>query len=82
MINRVKNRLTKNQADYILTICRRPSGWQPESIDDVPPDAEVLTMAYVASYEEARDDVVRCNQYALREALDRWAVIVHPGAEI
>ena len=82
MMNRVKNRLTQNQADYILAICRRPSGWQPKSIEDAPADPVVLEIAYVASFEEAHDDMLRCNQYSLRQSLDRWAVIIHPGSQI
>lgn len=82
MANRAKNRLEQAHADYVFIIVRRPAGWQPRAVDDVPPESKILQREYVASYEEAHDDLVRCNQYALGQELDEWAVILHPSCTI
>ena len=39
-------------------------------------------MDYVASDEEAHDDLVRCNQLAMTHNLNKWAVIQSPGTQI
>ena len=82
MMNRAKNRLSHPHADYLLTIVRPPRNWQPASNDDVPADSEILSQEPVASFQEAFDDLIRCNELAVRRNLDTWAVIVHPGSNI
>ena len=77
-----KNRLSGPQADYIFSIVQKPAGWKPQSLRDVPPKTEILAQDPVASFEEAAEDQIRCNQLALREKLNRWAVIFHPGSDI
>ena len=79
---RIKNRISGTQADYLFMIVRRPPGWQPESPIDIPPRGEVLSVDYVASFEEARDDLIRCNQLALMKNLDKWAVVQSGGGEL
>lgn len=41
---------------------------------------ELYEKTPVASYAEAYDDLVRCNRLAIRQNLDRWAVILSPSA--
>lgn len=82
MANQVKNRLTSCHADFVLAIVRRPTGWTPEFVNDVPPGDEVLRTDYVASYDEAFDDLVRVNLHALDKDLPQWAVIHHTGSDI
>ena len=81
-MHRAKNRLSHPHADYLLTMVRRPRNWQPTRIDDVPADSEILSQEPVASFQEAYDDLIRCNGLAVRRNLDTWAVIVHPGSDI
>lgn len=76
------NRILRPQPDYILAVVRKPAGWQPRRIDDVPPGGEVMSSAYVASYEEALGDVKRCNEFALSRNLNEWAVILCTAADL
>jgi hypothetical protein len=79
------NRLFQQQPDYILVIIRKPADWTPSHFDDRPPTgrkAEILEADFVASYEEAHEDAIRCNQYAMRLGLDRWAMVISPSADI
>jgi hypothetical protein len=82
MLNRITNQMIQPHADYILAIVRRPPGWHPESLDSVPLNGDVLVEHLVASFAEAKEDMVRCNQIALRCNIDKWAVVKHPGSDI
>ena len=75
----LKNRIVHSQADYIFLIIRKPNGWQPSRVDQVPPGGEVLAEHYVASYAEAQDDLLRCNKLAMDRDLDQWGVILAPS---
>jgi hypothetical protein len=81
-MKKAKNRLSGTQADYIFAIVRRPAGWKPKSLRDVPPKSEIFSQEPVASFEEACEDLIRCNQLAMRHRLKKWAVILHPGSDI
>jgi hypothetical protein len=75
------NRLAHSQPDYLLLIVRQPEGWRPRRHDDVPPISHVLSVSQVASYEEAQDDLLRCNQLASRHHLKQWAIIHAPNSD-
>lgn len=76
------NRLGRQQPDYLFAIVRRPPGWVPAHYADTPPVSQVIAISQVASFEEAHDDLLRCNTLSLTRGLDRWAVIHTPdGAE-
>ena len=63
------------QPDYIFSIVRVPSNWKPRAVYDVPPTAELIAQDPVASFEEAHDDLIRCNSLALVGGWPEWAVI-------
>ena len=63
------------QPDYVLAIVERPPGWEPATVTDIPGSAKVLESHLVASFGEAVDDLIRCNQISLSKSLDTWAVI-------
>lgn len=63
------------QQDFILTLFRLPDSWRPYAIYDVPPSGEILSRTRVASFEEAHDDLLRCNRLALKGKSRVWAVI-------
>ena len=71
----LQNRIVNSQADYLFLIVRKPEGWEPSRIEEVPRGGKVLSQQFVASYAEAYDDLVRCNKLALDRGLDKWAVI-------
>ena len=71
----IRNRLTQLQPDYLLTIVARPRDWRPTHLADAPIGAEQLSTTPVASFEEAHDDLVRCNRLAIKHQLNQWAVI-------
>ena len=77
-----KNRITQGQPDYIFLIVKRPKGWRPRNYFDVPSNAEVVSKTYVASYEEAHDDLKRCNRLSLHNSLDTWAVVQAVEAQL
>ena len=79
---KTKHRIALLQADYLFMIVRRPTGWEPSKPDDTPPEGAVLSVDYVASYDEAREDMLRCNQLAMRQGLDKWAVVQSPGGDL
>ena len=79
---KTNDRIAMLQADYLFMIVRRPTGWEPSKPDDVPSGGEVLSVDYVASYAEAQEDMVRCNQLALRQGLDKWAVVQSGGGSL
>ena len=76
-----ENRLTNSQPDFVLTIVRKPEGWLPRNYFDKPPFGRVVSKSLVASYDEAHDDLVRCNRLSLYKSLDTWAVIQTADAE-
>ena len=82
MFNRINGRISQSQADYILAIVRRPPGWYPDSIESAPQGSEILEEHLVASFAEAEEDLVRCNQIALRCNINKWAVLMHPASDI
>ena len=69
------NRIAVPQADYLFMIVRHPPDWKPSAPDDVPPAGKVLSVDHVASYAEAQEDMIRCNRLALRQKLEKWAVV-------
>ena len=71
----IRNRLTQTKPDYFLLIVRRPRNWRPTHLADAPIGTESLSTEPVASFEEAHDDLVRCNRLAIKHRLDQWAVI-------
>ena len=70
-----ENRLTLSQPDFVLTIVRKPDGWRARNYFDKPPYGRVISKSLVASYDEAHEDLVRCNRLSLHRLLDTWAVI-------
>lgn len=76
------NRIFRNQPDFLLVIVRRPRGWRPSSLEDVPDGAAAVSRTPVASYGEARDDLLRCNRLAMQTNSRLWAVIECPGADL
>jgi hypothetical protein len=82
MTNRFSSPMIQPQADYLLTIVRRPPGWLPESVDSVPHHGDVLDEHLVASFAEAKEDMLRCNEIALRCNIDKWAIVRHAGSDI
>lgn len=76
-----KNRLKSSGPDFVFTIIRKPENWRPRNYFDKPPHGRVVSKTLVASYEEAHDDLVRCNRLSLYESLDTWAVIQSANAE-
>jgi len=76
------NRLAKARTDCLLLIVRKPDHWKPTGDDDEPPVSHVLSVTQVASYEEAREDLIRCNQLSLRHNLNEWAVVHTPSRDL
>lgn len=76
------NRLAQAQPDYLLLIVHKPEGWNPATPGDVPQQCQVVSVAQVASYEEAYDDLVRCNELSMRHSLQQWAVIHSAGTDL
>lgn len=72
------NRVLAEQPDYLLTIVKMPRGWTPNHLEDVPSGGKVLSIAVVASFAEAHDDLIRCNMIALQKNLRQWAIIQCP----
>ncbi len=68
------------QPDFIFSIVRAPKNWRPEHIFDVPPSGKVLSRMPVASFDEAHEDLIRCNRIAIRQELREWAMIETAGA--
>ena len=68
------------QPDFIFSIVRVPRSWKPEAVYDVPPSGKIISQMPVASFDEAHDDLVRCNGIALRRGLREWAMIETAGA--
>ncbi len=76
------NRLRMQQPDYLLIIVRRPNGFRPRNHFEEPSPGrlEVVEITKVASYEEAYEDLVRCNRLSLHRSLDTWALIQKASA--
>jgi len=75
------NRLSSSQPDFILTVVRRPENFRPRNYFDKPQTGIVVSRSRCASYEEAHDDLVRCNRLSMYQSLDTWAVIETADAE-
>ena len=82
MRKNLTNRLRHTQPDYLLVIVRKPDDWVPSSLNDEPPAGAVRAVFQVASYEEAHDDLLRCNRLATRRGLKEWAVVHSPGTNL
>jgi hypothetical protein len=74
------NRNSSYQSDFIFSIVRAPTGWKRENVFDVPPSGKVVSRMPVASFDEAYDDLIRCNQLAIQNGLREWAMIETAGA--
>ena len=68
------------QPDFLFSIVEVPRNWRPAAVYDVPPSGRVVSQMRVASFEEAHEDLVRCNKIALQKRLRQWAVIQTAGA--
>lgn len=77
-----RNRIANLRPDYIFLIVRKPRGWTPLHCEDIPPAGEIVSKQFVASYEEAHDDLVRCNELAMHRGLDNWAVVQSAGSDL
>jgi len=73
-------RRSNYQPDFIFSIVRVPKNWKPKNVFDVPPNAKVVSRMPVASFDEAHEDLIRCNQIAIRHGLCAWALIETAGA--
>jgi hypothetical protein len=74
------NRRSNYQPDFIFSVVRVPKNWKPDSVFDVPPTGKVVSQMPVASFDEAHDDLIRCNQIAIRRGLREWAIIETAGS--
>lgn len=74
------NRRSNYQPDFIFSIVRVPNNWRPENVFDVPPSGKIVYEMPVASFDEAHDDLIRCNQIAIRNGMREWAIIETAGA--
>ena len=63
------------QSDFIFSIVRVPKSWKPEAVYDVPASGKIISQMPVASFDEALDDLMRCNELAMKKGLREWAVI-------
>lgn len=77
-----RNRIFLQQSDYVLELVQTPSSWTPAHPLSIPPRGEVISRYYVASFQEAYDDLVRCNRVAMRHGLNQWAVIHATGGDL
>lgn len=68
------------QPDFIFSIVIAPKDWRPENVFDIPPTGKVVSRVPVASFDEAHDDLIRCNKIAIRRQLREWAMIETAGA--
>lgn len=67
------------QSDFMFSVVRVPNNWRPESIFDVTSPSRVVSRMPVASFEEAHDDLIRCNRIAISLGLRDWAMIETAG---
>ena len=79
---KLTNRLSIQRADYLFKLVRRPIGWIPTQVTDVPPHAELLSVCHVASYEEAMDDLLRSNHLSIDHDLDQWAIVESTAGDL
>jgi hypothetical protein len=82
MMKKPVNRLFQAQPDFLLLIVRKPDGWTPRDLFDIPPICNILSVTPVASYQEAHEDLLRCNRLAEREGLEEWAVLQSLGSQL
>jgi hypothetical protein len=68
--------------DYIFSVVQVPKDWKPAAVYDVPPVGKIISQMPVASFDEAHDDLVRCNRLAMKHGLHRWAVVQTAEARI
>jgi hypothetical protein len=69
-------------ASYQVALISRPEGWEPNSPDDVPPEAP-RPGAVLAEHDElfaAVQEAIAYNREPQRAGDDRWAVVVEPGS--
>ncbi len=68
-------------AKYQVSLIEFPSGWQPESPDDVPPAPARPTgvLAQTDDLFSAVRKAIEHNEATAEEAERRWAVVVEPG---
>lgn len=78
----INNRIAGLQADFLFMIVKRPRGWRPQSPLETPPVVEPLSVDYVASFDEAREEMIRCNTLAIKHNLAKWAVVESVGGNI
>ncbi|MDG1874299.1 MAG: hypothetical protein P8J27_10340 [Mariniblastus sp.] len=74
------NRHSGQSPDFIFSVVRVPKDWKPESIFDIPPGGKVIFRVPVASFDEAHEDLVRSNEFALEKGIREWAMIETAGA--
>ncbi len=68
------------QPDFIFSIVRVRKNWRPENVSDIPPAGKVASRTPVASFDEAHDNLIRCNQVAIRHGLRPQVKIETAGA--
>jgi hypothetical protein len=68
-------------AKYQVSLIEFPSGWEPESPDDVPPAPARPTgvLAQTDDLFSAVRKAIEHNESTVEEAERRWAVVVEPG---
>ncbi len=69
------------QPDFVFTLVKVPADWEPQSIDDLPTRGEVVSQMRVASFEEAYEDLLRCNRFSMDRSLGVWAIVQTAEAE-
>ena len=63
------------QPDYLLYIVLKPRDWRPNSLTAIPPFPIILRSYRIASFDEAIDDVLKCNRHSMEHSLDTWAIV-------
>ena len=76
------NRISNHQSDLIFLVVRVPRNWQPRNVFDIPMRGEIVSSMPVGSFEEAKEDLIRCNRFAIESVLRQWAVIQCAGEEV
>ncbi len=68
-------------ARYQVSLIERPAGWQPASLDDVPPKPgrPVGTLASTDDVFSAVRQAIGYNESDAAGSAGRWAVVVEPG---
>ena len=73
------NRIFRQQPDYIVAVVRPQESWSPRHPSEIPPRFDVISRHFVASFEEALDDLLRYNKIAMSQSLPEWVVIQCPS---